>query len=91
MTEQDAIRRSLDDLQDHMGRHRRLVAGLLSGNAAGDGPLDCPHDAACPHERRLKRTLLEAIHVLEESRKAFKSKRLETLRRKLIGVLAEEA
>ena len=90
MTEQDAIRRCLDDLQDLVGRHHRLLAGTLSGQADGDGPGQCP-EAACPHERTLKRTLLEAIHVLEDSRKAFKSKRLEALRRKLIGVLAEEA
>jgi len=37
----------------------------------------------------LKETLLESIHVLEESSKAFKSKRLEALRKKLIQVLSE--
>lgn len=37
----------------------------------------------------MKEALLEAIHVLEESRKAFKSKRLEALRKKLIQVLSE--
>ena len=45
----------------------------------------------CPHRRRLKATLKETITVLEESRKAFKSKQLEALRKKLIGVLAENA
>jgi len=37
----------------------------------------------------MKETLLEAIHVLEESRQAFKPKRLEALRKKLIQVLSE--
>lgn len=45
----------------------------------------------CPYKQRLKDTLLETIQVLEESRKAFKSKQLETLRKKLIKVLAEIA
>jgi hypothetical protein len=33
--------------------------------------------------------VLETIQELEESRKAFKSKRLEALRKKLIQVLSE--
>lgn len=37
----------------------------------------------------MKEALLDAIQVLEESRKAFKSKRLEALRKKLIQVLSE--
>jgi len=39
----------------------------------------------------LKEMLLETIQVLEESRKAFKSKQLEAFRKKLIKVLAETA
>ncbi len=40
-------------------------------------------------EKLLREALLEAIEVLEESRKAFKSKRLEMLRRKLTKALID--
>ncbi len=41
------------------------------------------------NEGRLRRTLYETIETLEETRKAFKSKRLEILRKKLTKVLME--
>ena len=40
-------------------------------------------------ELRLEKAIKEAIDVIEESRKAFKSKRLEALRKKLISVLID--
>ncbi len=40
-------------------------------------------------EKLLRGALLEAIEVLEESRKAFKSKRLEMLRKKLTKALID--
>jgi hypothetical protein len=40
-------------------------------------------------ESRLKEALKEAIEVLEDTRKAFKSKRLGELRKKLTQVLIE--
>jgi hypothetical protein len=46
----------------------------------------------CPIRSReacFKQAIEEAINVLEESRKAFKSKRLEVLRKKLTRVLIE--
>ena len=46
----------------------------------------------CPkrsREVRLETAIKEAIEILEESRKAFKSKRLETLRKNLTRVLID--
>jgi len=40
-------------------------------------------------EARLKEAVKETIDVLEQTRKAFKSKRLEVLRKKLMHVLIE--
>ena len=40
-------------------------------------------------EGRLKEVLKETIEVLEQTRKAFKSKRLEVLRKKLTQVLID--
>ncbi|MDY0042106.1 MAG: hypothetical protein RBS57_17480 [Desulforhabdus sp.] len=38
---------------------------------------------------KLREAVKEAIEILDESRKAFKSKRLETLRKRLTQVLAD--
>ena len=45
--------------------------------------------ASTLNEGRLRQVLYETIETLEETRKAFKSKRLETLRKKLLKVLME--
>lgn len=42
----------------------------------------------CPRIEALGSAIRETIAVLEETRGAFKSKRLEVLRRKLVEVLA---
>ena len=44
----------------------------------------------CPHKRKLKETLAEAIEALEKTKAAFKSKQIELLRKKLMRVLLEE-
>ena len=46
--------------------------------------------AACIHRRRLCRVLIDAIRVLEDTRRAFKSKQLEGLRKEFVRVLEEE-
>lgn len=46
----------------------------------------------CSHgeeNRKLRNGILDAIRVLEESKRAFKSKQLEDLRKKLTCLLAE--
>jgi hypothetical protein len=39
----------------------------------------------------LRETLIETVDALEETRKSFKSRQIETLRRKLLDVLARGA
>lgn len=101
MTVNEAILRSAEELQRRAETHRQFLA-----RAASSGQPEVPTDRAakegyasvgecplldCPHRRLLRETLVEAITVLEGTRKAFKSKQLEALRKKLIGVLAEDA
>jgi DNA gyrase/topoisomerase IV subunit A len=43
----------------------------------------------CPHRQRLKELLSHTIEELEKTKKAFKSKQLEALRKKLCKDLAE--
>lgn len=88
MTAYEALAKSIVDIQERLKEHQRLLDCFEEGG--GEAVLNCCL-VNCPHKRLLKKTLLETVKVLEESRKAFKSKQLETLRKKLIGVLAENA
>ncbi len=95
MSAHEAVRKSAEDLQLRFERHRHLLTQAMEGGDAGPGIdasllVDSPH-GDCSHRRMLRETLADAITVLEETRKAFKSKRLEALRKRLIGVLAEDA
>lgn len=89
MTTQDAIRQSAEELQARVEEHRRLLALALEGGDGRTIRTSCLH-LACPHKRRLRQVVLEAIRIIEDTRKAFKSRQLEALRKRLIEVLAEE-
>ncbi|PID40165.1 MAG: hypothetical protein CR984_04570 [Proteobacteria bacterium] len=86
----DALSSSAKELQQGIQMHCGLVSSLLEGKLE-----ECNLQALidrCPkrsREIKLENAVGEAIHVLEESRKAFKSKRLEMLRKKLTQVLIE--
>lgn len=85
-----AIDRNVQDLQQSLDMHRCLVASMV-GKDVDTRNLQrfseiCPERSS---EKVLKSALKETIEILEESRKSFKSKRLEALRKKLINVLAE--
>ena len=85
-----ALNTSVKDLQEGLSMHCCLMNSLLEGEI--DERRLQPLVDRCPkrsRERKLEKAVTEAIHVLEESRKAFKSKRLETLRKKLTQVLIE--
>jgi hypothetical protein len=85
-----ALNTSAKQLQEGIQMHCSLMTSLLEGELS-QGCLQ-PLVDCCPkrsREIRLEKAVSEAIHVLEESRKAFKSKRLEVLRKKLTQVLIE--
>ena len=85
-----ALGTSVRDLQQGIDTYCCLVAALMGeGVDARDQQslLDrCPERT---REVKLQNAIKEAIDVIEESRKAFKSKRLEALRKKLTQVLLE--
>lgn len=90
MTLQDALKQSATELRRHAEAHQCLLAEALdNGTASMD--LATAVLGECPHKQLLRQTLIEAIAVLNDTRKSFKSKKLEELRRKLEGVLAQEA
>ena len=83
------IRRSAAELRAHMEAHHQLLMSAMDGDADADcGICACPH---CPHQEQLKEVLHHTIKVLEGTRKAFKSRQLEKLRKQLLGVLADKA
>ena len=84
-----AIDRSAEELHQRIDMHRYLMATILE-QRVGDGTLKrLSLSAYSPVETRLKEALSETIEVLEQTRKAFKSKRLEALRKRLTHVLIE--
>ncbi len=86
-----ALNASINELQLGLSTHCNLVASLVDEDADENDIRQLM--AFCPEHRReikFKAAIKEAIDVIEESRKAFKSKRLEHLRKKLTQVLIEE-
>jgi hypothetical protein len=79
--------RSWDELRVQMERHRRLVRCALEGRAAEGA--ECLW-GDCPHRRMLLELVLHSVQVLDDTRKAFKSKQLEALRKDFLRVLTEE-
>jgi len=80
--------RIAEELHERVEHQRRVLRQLL---AAGASPADrqeyCPL-VDCSRLTRLQVALRETVEVLEETRSSFKSKKLEVMRRKLIGILA---
>ncbi len=84
----NAVNESVKGLHQGIDMHRCLVASILEQR------VDCRNlqtlsifCSSRSREEQLKEAIKDAVEVLEESRKAFKSKRLEVLRKKLTFVL----
>lgn len=83
------IDQSSEELHQKIDNHRFLMASILEENV-GDMVLKrVARPFPSSREKRLKDALKETIEILEQTRKAFKSKRLEVLRRKLTHVLVD--
>jgi len=85
-----ALNTSLRELRKRVDLHCCRVTSIL-GEQVDERNLRplldlCPKR---PRELRLEKAIQEAVDTLEESRKAFKSKRLESLRKRLTQVLIE--
>ncbi len=83
------IDNSTKDLHNRIDMQRHILTAVIEKKTKG--LQICPDCifSDCPHKKRLRDVLTEAIGILEDTKKAFKSKRLEVLRKKLIQVLAE--
>lgn len=86
---EEYIDRIAEEMHERV-EHQRLVYKRAFGNASvGTArPAHCPL-ADCRRLAAMRAAIRETIAVLEETRSAFKSKRLEVMRRKLIDVLSD--
>ncbi len=87
-----AIHKSAEELHEQIDMHRRMVASVLENRVNDDIFRGfSKFQTRRSREAQLKQAIMEAIDVLEESRKAFKSKRLEALRKRLTVVLMDSS
>ncbi len=70
--------------------HRFLVASLL-GEGGRDEKELLPLSTSCEksREEKYRGTLLMAVETIEETRRSFKSRKLEALRKEMMRVLLE--
>ncbi|BBO70026.1 hypothetical protein DSCA_39560 [Desulfosarcina alkanivorans] len=86
----DVLNASVKDLQKGIDMHCCLITSIVE-ERLNENNLQ-PILDRCPkrsRELRLEKAITDAIDVLEESRKAFKSKKLEGLRKQLTHVLID--
>jgi hypothetical protein len=79
--------RVAEELHRGIDLQRALIGRLLAGGPGPEDGVTCPL-VVCPRLARIEGVLRETIDVLEETRSAFKSKRLEVMRKRLMEVLA---
>lgn len=83
--------KSIQALQQSLDRYACLIADISARLEQNRDPgLHGAPGRPGPGEVRLREAIREAIDVLDESRRSFKSKRLEMLRRQLTDVLMDK-
>jgi len=82
------VDRIAKELHERVEHQRAVLRKALGASDAGrDKILYCPL-VDCARIERLRSAIRETVDVLEETRSAFKSKRLEVMRKRLIDILA---
>src|SRR6266567_4443168 len=79
-----------EEMQTRIEQQRQAILALLDQRRGEGHPIAyCPL-VDCRPKRKLREAIREAIEVLEDTRRAFKSRQLEELRLKLEAALAED-
>lgn len=85
---EEYVDRIAEEMHLRVEHQRRIFKQVLAGGAnVLDRPAYCPL-VDCPRLSQLQAALRETIEVLEETRSSFKSKKLEVIRKRLIGIIA---
>lgn len=82
-----SMAKNIQELQQHLQLFGKILHERQEGAANLEVFTTLPELQA--REEKLQAVIVEAINELEESRKSFKSKRLEQLRKRLTQVLVE--
>ncbi len=86
------LARTTAEMEERLQQHRVLLQALLeeegSGAAEAARRPSCLY-LDCPRQRRLRHALVDVIEVLEETRRSFKSRQLEALRRRVVAALVD--
>jgi len=80
------LRQILRRLADDLLEKAQLLRNFCSENCAEgvfNGPVLFCDENNCPHRRRFKKVLADTVEELEKSKRSFKSKQLEALRKRL--------
>jgi hypothetical protein len=88
MTQRELFEHSLAELQLQIAKHAKLAEVAFEGRQPEN--LKCVW-SCCPHQRMLYKLLLETVLALDDTRKSFKSRQLEQLRKRLLEALRQEA
>ncbi|MDI6790861.1 MAG: hypothetical protein QME44_09260 [Thermodesulfobacteriota bacterium] len=85
------IDKSTEDLHSRIDMQRHILTAVIEKKIKkAEICPDCVF-ADCPHKKKMKAVLTETVAVLEQTKTAFKSKRLEVLRKRLVEVLTENS
>jgi hypothetical protein len=86
MKQRELLEQSLNELRLHFESHQQLMQTALRGETLD---VECSW-GNCRHYQKLLNLIIETVRVLDETRRAFKSKALEQLRLQLLQTLSEE-
>jgi hypothetical protein len=86
MTEREALEQSLAELETQVRKHQQIVQSVIEKTPPENGCIW----TECHHQQVLLNLLVETIQVIDETRKSFKSKQLELLRKRLLQVMTDE-
>jgi len=83
------LENSSQELHRKIDCHYARILSMLEGTGEDAESAECGRIPAFEREDRLRAEFLYTIGVLEETRKSFRSKQLEALRRRLTQVLID--
>jgi len=86
------LRQVMHRLADDLLEKAHLLRNFCSETCAEDvfnHPVLSCDEKNCPYRRRFKKIISDTIEELEKTRRSFKSKRLEALRKKLCKELVQ--
>ena len=88
MSTSTSLEKNVQKLEQLLSEHREFLTDALKHSHFPVRSM-LPTEATVDKER-FRTLILETIEAIENTRKAFKSKQLEALRKKLIAALAEQ-